>query len=386
MTTLAICGGTVCTDGKLIEADVLIDGLRITAVAPRERQRPSHFIDASGCSVLPGFVDVQLNGAMGVDLTTQPERIGEVAAFVVQCGVTSFMPTVISSSPGDTTAAIAVLREWCHETKPAARSLGVHLEGPFLNPQRAGAHPAHRLRPPSLAEAEGWTRDSGVGMVSLAPELPQAIEVIKRLVANNVAVCAGHTTATPSELDAAVAAGVRGVTHLFNAMGPINARIPGPAGAALADSELIAGLIVDGIHVDPGMVRLALRAMGPNRIALVSDAISALGLRHGTYSIGDTHVTVDDSGVHTPDGVLAGSVLRFDEAVRNLMAFTGCGLAEASISASTTPAQLAGRRDIGRLTPGYAADVVVLDENNNVAVTMVDGRVVFDPQHRRTGL
>jgi N-acetylglucosamine-6-phosphate deacetylase len=203
---------------------------------------------------------------------------------------------------------------------------------------------------------------------------------------NNVAVCAGHTTATPSELSAAVAAGVRGVTHLFNAMGPINARIPGPAGAALTDSELIAGLIVDGIHVDPGMVRLALRAMGPNRIALVSDAISALGLPRGTYSIGETQVVVDDSGVHTLDGVLAGSVLRFDEAVRNLMAFTGCDLAEASLSASTTPAQLAGRRGIARLTPGYAADVVVLDENNKVVVTMVDGRVVFDPQHRRTGL
>jgi N-acetylglucosamine-6-phosphate deacetylase len=126
--------------------------------------------------------------------------------------------------------------------------------------------------------------------------------------------------------------------------------------------------------------------MGPNRIALVSDAISALGLPRGTYSIGETQVVVDDSGVHTLDGVLAGSVLRFDEAVRNLMAFTGCDLAEASLSASTTPAQLAGRRDIARLTPGYAADVVVLDENNKVVVTMVDGRVVFDPQHRRTGL
>jgi N-acetylglucosamine-6-phosphate deacetylase len=385
MTTLAISGGVVCNDGERIEADVLVDGLRITAVSPPERHRPSHFVDATGCSVLPGFVDVQLNGAVGVDLTTEPERIGEVAAFLVQCGVTSFMPTVISSSPSATSKAITVIREWSHETTAAARSLGVHLEGPFLNPERAGAHPLGRLRAPSLSEAEGWRRDSGVAMVTLAPELPQALAVIERLVANNVAVCAGHTTATPSEMNAAVEAGVRGVTHLFNAMGPINARAPGPAGAALTDPELLAGLIVDGIHVDPRMVRLAWRALGPNRIALVSDAISALGLPRGTYSIGDTKVAVDDSGVHTPSGVLAGSVLRFDDALRNLMGFTGCDLAEASISASATPARLARRHDIGRLTPGYAADVVVLDENNSVVVTIVDGRVVFDPQRRRTG-
>ncbi|HEY0518741.1 MAG TPA: N-acetylglucosamine-6-phosphate deacetylase [Ilumatobacteraceae bacterium] len=382
MTTLVVAGGTVCADGEWMEADVIVDALRITAVEPPEGQRLASTVDATNCFVVPGFVDLQLNGAVGVDLTTQPERIGEVAAFLVQCGVTSFMPTVISSSAGEIAHAIAVMRDWSHDTEPAARSLGIHLEGPFLNPAKAGAHPLLHLRPPSLLEAGGWTIETGVAMVTIAPELPKALDVIELLTANGVTVCAGHTEATPADIDAAIASGIRGVTHLFNAMGPLNARVPGPAGAALSDTGLIAGLIVDGIHVDRAMVRLAWRALGPHRVALVTDAITALGCPNGAFSIGDTQVVVDDSGARNADGVLAGSVLRFDQAVRNLMAFTGCDLAEASISASTTPARLAQRHDIGRLVAGYAADIVVLDANREVVVTIVDGRVVFDPQGR----
>jgi N-acetylglucosamine-6-phosphate deacetylase len=374
MTSLAIRGGSV---------DVTVEGSQIIAVDSPDGEHAHQVVDATGCSVLPGFVDLQVNGAVGVDLTSQPERIGEVAAFLVQCGVTSFMPTVISSSVEDTADAIAALQRWTPKD-PGAHSLGIHLEGPFLNPVRSGAHPMQHLRPPSLAEAENWRNDTGVAMVTLAPEMSQAHDVIEHLVASGVVVCAGHTMASPDEIDAAIAAGVSGVTHLFNAMGPINARVPGPAGATLANGELIAGLIVDGLHVDPIMVRLAWQLLGPDRIALVTDAIAALGLPQGEYSVGETHVVVDDHGARTPEGVLAGSVLRFDDAVRNLIAFTGCDLAEASVAASSTPARLAQRPDIGRLAPGCLADVVLLDENHQVAATVVRGRVVFDPQQRCT--
>lgn len=370
MTSLAIRGGSV---------DVVVDGSTITAVDPPTVDHARRVVDAAGCSVLPGFIDLQVNGAVGVDLTSQPERIGEVASFLVECGVTSFMPTVVSSAAADTAAAIAALRVTSDE---GAHSLGIHLEGPFLNPLRAGAHPVHNLRPPSLNETQDWRNDTGIAMVTIAPELSQALEVIKHLVADGVTVCAGHTMANPHEIDAAIAAGVRGVTHLFNAMGPINARVPGPAGATLVNSQLIVGLIVDGLHVDPVMVRLAWQSLGPDRIALVTDAIAALGLPHGNYSVGETHVVVDDRGARTPEGVLAGSVLRFDDAVRNLMAFTGCELAEASLAASSTPARLAQRPDIGRLAPAHLADIVVLDAQHQVVVTVVRGRVLFDPQHR----
>jgi N-acetylglucosamine-6-phosphate deacetylase len=376
MTSLTIRGGTV---------EVIVNDTRIVAVERPNAERGGQVVDATGCSVLPGFVDLQVNGAVGVDLTTEPQRIGEVADFLVQCGVTSFMPTVISSSASTIANAIAVIGGWTPEVQSGARSLGLHLEGPFINPARAGAHPVHHLRPPSLAETQSWRSDAGVAMVTIAPELPQALAVIEQLVANGVSVCAGHTAAGPADMKAAIAAGVRGVTHLFNAMGPISARVPGPAGATLTDTALIAGLIVDGLHVDPVMVRLAWQALGPDRIALVTDAIAALGLPHGEYCVGDTAVVVDDTGARTTGGVLAGSVLRFDEAVRNLIAFTGCTLSEASQSASTTPARLAGRDDIGRLVPGYVADIVLLDEHNQVVVTVVSGRVVFDPQQRCTG-
>ena len=370
MTGLWIRGGSV---------DVIVDGSRITAIGPPDGHRARQVVDATGCSVLPGFIDLQVNGAVGVDLTSQPERIGEVAAFLVQCGVTSFMPTVISSSAADTADAIAALTAWSGE---GAHSLGVHLEGPFLNPQRAGAHPMHLLRPPSTAEAQAWGSATGIAMVTIAPELPHALNVIEQLVANGVVVCAGHTAAGPAEMTSAVSAGVRGVTHLFNAMGPMTARVPGPAAATLTGSELIAGLIVDGLHVDPLMVRLAWQILGPDRVALVTDAIAALGLAQGEYSVGETHVVVDDRGARTHEEVLAGSVLRFDDAVRNLMAFTGCGLAEASRAASSTPARLAQRPDVGRLDPGCVADIVVLDGDHQVVATVARGRVVFDPQRR----
>ena len=374
MTSFAILGAN---------AEVVVDGPRIDAVDPPDGGHADNVIDARDCWVLPGFVDLQVNGAGGVDLATEPTRVGEVAAFLVQCGVTSFMPTVISSSVAETQAALAAITEWSHrQPQAAARSLGVHLEGPFLNPVRAGAHPVHRLRQPSLEAIDGWRRDTGVAMVTIAPELPLAGAVIERLVSTGVVVCTGHSDASAADMRAAIAAGVTGVTHLFNAMSPISARSPGAAGATLADSGLIAGLIVDGLHVDPTMVRLAWRALGPNRIALVTDAISALGLPHGAYRVGETSVIVDATGARTSAGVLAGSVLRFDEAVRNLIAFTGCALAEASIASSATPARLARRSDIGRLVPGCAADIVLLDKQLQVAATIVDGRVVFDPHQR----
>ena len=384
MTTLVIRGGVVNVDGESMPGDVAVDGSQISAVGTPAAVHDRQVVDATDCSVLPGFVDLQVNGAVGVDLTSEPERIGEGAAFLVQCGVTSFMPTVISSSASNIARAIAVMGEWSGEGQPVARSLGLHIEGPFLNPARAGAHPPQHLRPPSLSETESWRRSAGVAMITIAPELPGALEVIAQLVANDVTVCAGHTAADTAAMNAGVSAGVHGVTHLFNAMGPINARAPGPAGTTLADPALIAGLIVDGIHVDPTMVRVAWQALGPNRIALVTDAISALGLPHGSYRVGDTAIVVDDSGARTESGVLAGSVLRFDQAVRNLIAYTGCTLGGASLAASTTSARLAGRSDIGRLAPGLAADLVVLDEHNHVVVTIVAGRVVFDPQRRCT--
>lgn len=363
--------------------DVAIDGEVVTSIGVVQPSAAAATLDASGCTVHAGFVDLQVNGAVGVDLSTEPDRVGEVAAFLVRSGVTSFMPTVISSTPPDTARAVEVLEAWRRAAPgDGARSLGAHLEGPFLNPQRAGAHPCRNIRPPSRVEAAAWSRDEGVALVTLAPELPGAIELIADLVGRGVVVCAGHTDADSSAVAAAVEAGLSGATHLFNAMGPIGARRPGPAGAVLDRTDLITGLIVDGLHADPSMVRIAWRLLGPRLIALVTDSMAALGLPFGHSVIGETPVIVGADGARTATGALAGSVLRFDDGVRNLIEFTGCTLDEASVAASTTPARLARRPDVGLLAAGRLADVVLLDGDLQVAATVVGGRVVYDPENR----
>jgi N-acetylglucosamine-6-phosphate deacetylase len=365
VSNLSIRGGSEDLDVR--------DGLIAPAVdaAPR-------VLDTTGCVVVPGFVDTQINGGFGVDLTSEPERVGELAAALPATGVTSFLPTVVSASRGAMVHALDVLTATTVGPE-CAQPLGVHLEGPFLQPSRRGAHPAPDVRPPTLAEVDSWP---GVAMVTLAPELPGAIEVIHALSARGVVVCVGHTSASRVELDAAFDAGARGATHLFNAMGPFGSRDPGTVGALLAHPSVICGLIVDGLHVDPLMVKVAWRALGRDHVALVTDASAALGWAPGPYRLGATEIVHDGVSVRTRDGVLAGSVLRMDEAVRNLVAFTGCSVPEAASAASATPARLLGRNDRGRFAPGCAGDVVVLDAEGQVAATVIGGHVAFDPSGR----
>lgn len=371
VATLVIRGGA--------SGDLVVSGERIAE--PSSATDGAATLDAGGCHVLPGFVDLQCNGGFGIDFTTAPERAGEAAARLPETGVTSFLPTIITAPPDVLTRAVKELDVLRH-TSPGARSLGVHIEGPFLNPVRGGAHPRRHIRPPDRAEAAAWADSGGVAMVTLAPELSDALDVVNDLTRRGIVASCGHCEMSTAQLDAAVAAGATAATHLFNAMGPMSARSPGSAGAVLTNGAIAAGIIVDGIHVDPIMVALAWRLMGPHRLFLVTDAIAALGVSHGSFRIGATEVRVDEHGPRTPDGVLAGSVLSMDEAVRNLVDFTGCSLAEAVTAASTTPARLLGRDDVGTLDPGALADVVLLDAARRVVATVVGGRVVFDPHQR----
>ena len=339
-------------------------------------------LDASECIIAPGCIDLQLNGGWGVDFTSQPQRIREVARRLPATGVTSFLPTVITSSPATTARALTTLSAASTRHHGEARSLGIHLEGPYLNPLRKGAHPPHHLRLPSIEEAGRWSAAAGVAMVTLAPELAGALELIAVLRANGVVVSAGHTAADSEELRISIDAGISAATHLYNAMGPFGGREPGTVGPLLANRAIVTGLIVDGLHVDPIMVDVAWRARGPRGIALVTDAITALGAGYGAFGIGDTEIIVDETGARMSTGILAGSVLRMDEAVRNLIAFTGCSLADALVAASTTPAILLGRSDLGNLLVGSIADLVLLDGAHDVVATVIDGEVVYDPQQR----
>jgi N-acetylglucosamine-6-phosphate deacetylase len=335
-------------------------------------------VDATGCWVTPGFIDLQLNGGHGIDLTTEPDRAGELGAHLPAYGVTAFLPTIISCAAEQRAAALAW---WAGRdgsvTGTGARPLGLHLEGPMLSAARHGAHPADLLRDPTMELIESWSPESGVRLVTLAPELPRALDVISELVGRGVVVAIGHTDCDAAQFDVAIAAGARYVTHLYNAMRPFGHRDPGPVGATLGGDAVVAGLICDGLHVDPLAVRMAWRALGPARLDLVTDAVAVLGSDAPSTRLGSVDVTVDGRGVYTASGVLAGSNLSLDRAVRNLVAFTGCSVPDAVQTVTATPARVLGLADRGRLEPGASGDVAVLDAELNVVTTIVGGEVAW---------
>ena len=370
--TLRIAGGTVLTAEGRIDADLTIDAGHITALDPT---RAPGDVDATGCLVAPGFVDLQCNGALGLDLASEPDRLWEVAAALPRWGITAWLPTIVTAPPGTIDRALDALA--APPTGPHARALGLHLEGPFLADPRRGAHPPKLLRPPTLADLDRWTPEHGVALVTLAPELPGAAEVIAALVHRGVVVSAGHTAATAEQALAAIDAGVTWVTHLFNAMEPLHHRAPGLPGVALADPRLAAGVIADGIHLHPVTVAAAHRALGP-RLTLVTDAVGALGLPPGDTALGQARVRVDpDGSVRLPDGTLAGSALSMDQAVRNLRAWTGCDPDTAIAAATANPARVLRRTDVGHLAVGRPADVVVLDDALHVVATVTAGELAY---------
>jgi N-acetylglucosamine-6-phosphate deacetylase len=386
-------GGHVLIDGELVRADVVVDGDVIAEVITDVTDdQPAHVgdrsddVDCRNRVVAAGFIDLQCNGAGGVDITNEPHRILDVAAALPRFGVTSFLPTVVTAPSTTRAAAITTMTSLAanpdHRVsgRRTATPLGLHFEGPMLSPRHLGAHvPRFAAEPESLLDEIGtWASSGAVALVTLAPELPGAIDVIERLVAAGVVVSAGHTAMTPSDFAAARAAGLSYVTHLFNAMAPFGHRSPGPVGAVLADSSVTVGVICDGIHVDPTAVAMAWRSLGPTRLSLVSDASPALGAPYGRFRIGGFEVVHDETGVRTVDGVLAGSTLGLEQAVRNLMACASCSLADALATVTTTPADLLGLADRGRIRPGARADLTILDHAGELQATVIAGDTAWE--------
>ena len=346
-------------DGVLDGGRVTLEGDQVAGVASGDGAVD---VDARGGWIVPGFIDVQINGAHGVDVTTEPERIDELGAALVRYGVTAFVPTVITCAEPVRRAALAAwtARDAAGVTWVPCRS-ACTWRGRCCRRVRKGAHPADLLAAPSAELIDGWSADAGVVLATVAPELPGADDVIAELVAaRRRRVDRPHRWQRRRHLRR-LRRGARYVTHLFNAMRPFSHRDPGPIGAALADDEVVVGLICDGVHVDPVAVRMAARALGPGRLSLVTDAISALGVEAGR--LGSVDVTVGADGVRNADGVLAGSVLTLDQAVRNLIAFTGWDVPAAIATVTSTPADLLGLADRGRLVAGMRADVTVLDSD-----------------------
>jgi len=372
VTDLVIRDASVWHEGQWRAEDLACaDGVIVEQAATS-----AAVVDADGCRAVPGFIDLQCNGALGIDLASEPERLWELGAVLPRWGVTAWLPTIVTTPPEVVARALAALAEGPPSGWTGAVPLGLHLEGPFLSADKKGAHPAALLREPSLAAIDGWSCDAGVAVVTLAPELPGALEVIEALVDRGVRVSLGHSAATAAQADAAIAAGATWVTHLFNAMGPLHHREPGLVGAALADGRLHVGLIADGIHVHPGVVAAAQRALG-ERLTLVTDAVAALGVPTGEQRLGRGLVRVGDDGVRLADGTLAGSNLSMDQAVRNLVSFTGCAQETAIAAATDAPARVLDDRSRGHLQPGARADLVLVSADLEVRTTVIGGVVAF---------
>jgi N-acetylglucosamine-6-phosphate deacetylase len=372
--------GQVVTDYEVWpDGSVLLEGGSIRDVSPDDSMigDADEIHEHDDSLLLPGFVDLQVNGAFGVDVATEPSRVAELSQRLFSTGTTAYLPTVISSPE---ILYEEVLPELGADGPTSgAEVLGVHLEGPFINLEKRGAHAAAHVVPPDPGLLAHLLDLAPVRMLTVAPELGGADELMTLAANRGVAVSAGHSDA-PFELAyEAFDASVASVTHLFNAMSAMHHREPGLPGAAFAHPRVVCGLIADGLHVHPEMIGLACRMLGPDRVCLTTDAIAAAGMGDGEYRLATRTVYMDGGVPRLGSGAIAGSVLTMNEAFRNILAFTGCTFPEAARMASTTPARLVGEgRRKGRLVPGYDADVTVLAPNLSVEAVWRGGERVYE--------
>lgn len=357
-------------EGTILEVD---QGTALADLADEKFAYPESLI-------APGFVDLQLNGAFGIDAATEPDRLPELSEKLLSTGTTSYLATIITSP-----------ENLYHETLPeltpenaasggiaGAELLGVHLEGPFISAEKRGAHPTAHIVPPDLEMLRRWLDIGMVRLITLAPELEGAEELASLARGRDVIVAAGHSNAPFDLAYDSFDGPVSGVTHLFNAMSEMHHREPGLAGAAFAHPRVACGLISDGLHVHPEMVALAFRMLGPDRIHLVTDATAATCAQPGEYALASRRIYRETNVTRLGSGALAGSLLTMDEAFQNILAFTGCTIPEATRMASTTPARLIGEsKRKGRLVPGYDADITVLAPDLSVEAVWRGGEQVY---------
>jgi N-acetylglucosamine-6-phosphate deacetylase len=342
----------------------------------RPPRRPQEEVVAGpGELIAPGFVDLQVNGFGGHDAATGPDAIAAISELLPATGVTAFLPTLISA-PVEVGAGFAAAAGAAAGGAKGARVLGSHLEGPFINPAFRGAHERECITDPT-AEKVDVIAHARPRLVTLAPELPGGLDAIARLRAAGVVVSAGHTGGDFECGRSAIAAGVRFGTHIYNAMPPVHHRRPGIALALLLDPKVTVGLIADGVHVHPAVCEQVFRAKGASHIALTTDQTAAAGMPPGPYMLSGRRVVSDGTVVRLEDGTLAGSVATMDHLVRRISELPGMNVARAIAMASTVPARMLRERSHGRIRVGAYADLVVLDRDLRVRLTMVGGEVKF---------
>lgn len=382
MTSLLLRNATVLlTSGLTPQTDVrVVDGL-VDRIGPALAAAGADVFDAAGAIVAPGFLDIHVHGAGGAMFEQgTPEAVAAISAALPRHGVTACLATVATLAPEPLHAAVAAVAD-AAPTAPGARILGIHLEGPYLNPRRAGAQDGAAMRPASIEELDALQDRSGgrIRLVTLAPELPGAATFVAAARARGVTVAVGHSDATAAEVQAALAAGATHVTHLFNGMRELHHREPGITGAALTEDGLSVEVICDGHHLAPRVVDLVFRCKPPGQVVLVSDAVGALGMPDGAYEMFGVRCVIGDGTVRIgADGPLAGSCLGLDRAVRNVRRWLPTlPVAHVLAAASAAAARVIGERDAGAIAEGRTADLVVLDATLEVVATVCRGRIAW---------
>jgi N-acetylglucosamine-6-phosphate deacetylase len=377
--------------GPLSPGTVILDGSRIVDVSSgtRAADRSDQHFDLAGHYLVPGFIDVHIHGVEGLDTLDAGDPVAEISRRLPRHGVTGFCPTSIACDPGTLARMLEGVRRSRTSPGAGARVLPAHLESNFINPEYKGAQPLECLRAPRGSSPEGEFTGRAildviaaarpdVGIVTIAPELDGALELIADLVGHGHYVSLGHSGATYEQAIAGVEAGATQATHLFNRMPPVGHRAPGLAGAVLQHDGISAEVICDLVHVHPAMVKLAFSAKRAERFIAITDGTAGSGLPRGSTAVlGGRSITIGDAA-YLSDGTLGGSAITMDRAFANLVEVVGVSLHEAALVCATTPARELGLQGLGMIAPGALADLAVLDRQFRVLKTFVDGRLAFD--------
>jgi N-acetylglucosamine-6-phosphate deacetylase len=386
---LLLKNAVVYAEGQLIQNGVILikDG-KIEAIGSPSldinmNEMVKEIVLPEQYKIIPGFIDLHIHGANGADtMDGTKEALGKIASSLPKEGTTSFLATTITQNQELIDKVLVNAGEYIYHSQMDGKAeiLGIHLEGPFINPNKAGAQPIQHIIPPDMNLFEKWLESSkqNIVVVTLAPEQLGGMELVQFLMRKGIIASIGHSDATFTEVNQAIRAGATHITHLFNQMRGLHHREPGVVGAAFLQNELMVELIADGIHVSPEMVKLSYQQITSERLILITDAMRAKSLGEGEYELGGQKVFVKNGEALLSDGTLAGSVLTMGDAFKNIIKYTGCSIEDAIKMSATNPAKQIGVFDRkGSLKEGKDADLVILDENLEVYMTFCKGQLAY---------
>ena len=384
---IIIINGTIITPFHLVSGKaIIIEKGKIIEIVNKEELKTAtltgvEVIEAKDKFIVPGYIDIHIHGGGGSDVMDGDyEAINQIAITHSHFGTTSFLPTTMTMSKDKIIRSLRSICEAVKKGTEGAEILGIHMEGPYINPEKKGAQKEIDIREPSIEEFSEFNKASGnlIRLVTIAPEMPGAIDLIKYLYKQGIIASVGHSNATYVQTRAGIQAGLSHVTHTFNAMRELHHREPGVVGAALTSPELTVEVIADGIHIHPIVLKILTKIKEAEEIVLITDAMRAAGLKEGTYDLGGQEVIVTKGQARLKDGTLAGSVLTMDKAVKNMASKVGVPLPKAIQMASFNPARSIGIDDKkGSLEPGKDADIVILNKNLETELTIVAGKIVY---------